>query len=293
MKSCLKLTVRKISVFILFILALILHSGCGEAVTQPAKIETTIAAVAKAPEPVLPSTADAATILSRPEVPILCYHQVRDYRPSDSKTARDYIVPVDIFRDQMQLLADSGYTAILPGQLHEYLITGKELPANPVLITFDDTRLDQFTAALPELNKHGFKGAFFIMTVALGKPGYMTKEQVKQLADEGHTIGSHTYDHKNVKSYTVDDWVEQVQKPSKQLQTITGKPVEYFAYPFGLWNKEAIAKLKDHEFKAVFQLSAKRDENDPLFSVRRIIVPGSWSGTTMIKVMQKSFKPAL
>ncbi|MGZ5221939.1 MAG: hypothetical protein ACXWC7_17770, partial [Chitinophagaceae bacterium] len=170
MKSCLKLTVRKISVFILFILALTLHSGCGEAVTQPAKIET-FAAFGKAPEPVLPETNDAATILSRPEVPILCYHQVRDYRPSDSKTAKDYIVPVDVFRDQMKLLADSGYTAILPGQLHEYLVTGKVLPAKPVLITFDDTRLDQFTAALPELNKFGFKGAFFIMTVALGKPG--------------------------------------------------------------------------------------------------------------------------
>lgn len=293
MKSCLKLTVQKISVFILFILALTLASGCGDAVTQPAKIETAVAAIAKTPEPIRPVIADAATILSRPEVPILCYHQVRDYKPSDSKTAKDYIVPVAAFRDQMKLLADSGYHAILPGQLHEYLITGKALPNKPMLITFDDTRLDQFTAALPELNKYGFKAAFFIMTVALGKPGYMSREQVKQLADEGHTIGSHTYDHKNVKTYTVDDWVEQVQKPSKQLQTITGKPVEYFAYPFGLWNKEAIAKLKDHDFKAVFQLSANRDENDPLFSVRRIIVPGSWSGTTMIKVMKKSFKADL
>ena len=289
MRTCLKLTVKKISVFILFILALTLETGCGEAVTQPAKIETAVAAIAKIPEPALPEIANAATILNRPEVPVLCYHQVRDYKPSDSKTAKDYIVPVDTFRDQMKLLADSGYQAILPGQLHEYLITGKALPDKPVLITFDDTRLDQFTAALPELDKHGFKAAFFIMTVSLGKPGYMSKEQVKQLADEGHTIGSHTYDHKNVKTYTVDDWVDQVQKPSKQLQTITGKPVEYFAYPFGLWDKEAIAKLKDHDFKAVFQLSAKRDENDPLFSVRRIIVPGSWSGATMIKVMKKSF----
>lgn len=290
MKSCLKLTVQKISVFILIILGIVLQSGCGEAVTQPPKRETTIAAFGKIPEPVLPVNADAATILSRPEVPILCYHQVRNYKPSDSKTAKDYIVPVDAFRDQMKLLADSGYNAILPGQLHEYLITGKALPEKPVLITFDDTRQDQFTAALPELNKYGYKAAFFIMTVSLGKPGYMTIEQVKQLADEGHTVGSHTYDHKNVKTYTADDWVEQVQKPSKQLQTITGKPVEYFAYPFGLWNKDAIARLKDHDFKAVFQLSAKRDENDPLFSVRRIIVPGSWSGATMLRVMKNSFK---
>ena len=237
MKSCLKLTVQKICVFILLILALTLNSGC-EAVTQPVKAETAVAAFAKFPEPVVPIIADAATILSRPEVPVLCYHQVRDYKSSDSKTSRDYIVPVGAFTDQMKLLADSGYHTILPGQLYEYLITGKELPAKPVLITFDDTRLDQFTAALPALNKYDFKAAFFIMTVSLGKPGYMNKEQVKQLADEGHTIGSHTYDHKNVKTYTADDWVEQVQKPSSQLQTITGKPVEYFAFPFGLCTQE-------------------------------------------------------
>ena len=288
MKSCLKLTVQKICLFILLILALTLNSGC-EAVTQPVKAETAVAAFAKFPEPVVPIIADAATILSRPEVPVLCYHQIRDYKSSDSKTSRDYIVPVGAFIDQMKLLADSGYHTILPGQLYEYLITGKDLPAKPVLITFDDTRLDQFTAALPALNKYDFKAAFFIMTVSLGKPGYMNKEQVKQLADEGHTIGSHTYDHKNVKTYSSDDWVEQVQKPSRLLQTITGKPVEYFAFPFGLWNKEAIAKLKDHDFKAVFQLSAKRDENDPLYSVRRIIVPGNWSGATMLRVMKNSF----
>lgn len=289
MQSNLKLTVQKISVFILLILALTLHSGC-EAVTQHVKAETSVAALAKSPESIVPVIADAVTILSRQEVPVLCYHQIRDYKPSDSKTARDYIVPVEVFRNQMQLLADSGYHTILPGQLYEYLITGKALPVKPVLITFDDTRLDQFTAALPELNKYSFKAAFFIMTVALGKPGYMSKEQVKELADAGNIIGSHTYDHKNVKTYTVDDWVEQVQKPSRQLQTITGKPVEYFAFPFGLWNKEAIAKLKDYDFKAVFQLSAKRDENDPLYSVRRIIVPGNWSGATMLRVMRNSFR---
>jgi len=288
MKNCLELSLQKISVIIVLILALTLNSGC-EAVTQPVKIETAVDAFSKFPEPVVPAIADAATILSRPEVPVLCYHQVRDYKFSDSKTSRDYIVPVGAFIDQMKLLADSGYHTILPGQLYEYLTAGKELPAKPVLITFDDTRLDQFTAALPELNKYDFKAAFFIMTVSLGKPGYMNTEQVKQLADDGHTIGSHTYDHKNVKTYTADDWVEQVQKPSRQLQTITGKPVEYFAFPFGLWNKEAIAKLKDHDFKAVFQLSAKCDENDPLYSVRRIIVPGNWSGATMLRVMKNSF----
>jgi peptidoglycan/xylan/chitin deacetylase (PgdA/CDA1 family) len=264
-----------------------IHSGCNaDTKANIAKATITNAII---PEHSLSAIADAATILSRPEVPILCYHQLRDYRPADSKTAKDYIVPVAAFRDQMKLLADSGYHAILPEQLYDYLTSGKELPSKPFMISFDDTRLDQFTIALPELNKYGFKGVFFIMTVSLGRPGYMSREQVKQLSDEGHTIGSHTWNHENVKNYSADDWVEQIEKPSKQLQTITGRPVEYFAYPFGLWNKEAIEKLKDHDFKAVFQLSDHRDKNDPLFSIRRIIVPGGWSAGGMLKVMKNSF----
>jgi peptidoglycan/xylan/chitin deacetylase (PgdA/CDA1 family) len=284
-------------VFLLPVLWVISQYGCNadsnaaETITKAASASTASAVTNPTPVAVTtPVIADAATILSRTQVPILCYHQIRDYRVSDSKTSRDYIVPVGSFSEQMQSLADSGYHTILPDQLYDYLTTGTPLPSKPVMITFDDTREDQYSAALPELNKHAFKGVFFIMTVALNKPGYMSREQVKQLADSGHTVGSHTYDHKNVKTYTSDDWVEQIQKPSQQLQTITGKPVEYFAFPFGLWNKEAIAKLKDHDFKAVFQLAADRDENDPLYSIRRIIVPGGWSGNSLQKIMKKSFK---
>ena len=291
------LSVRKASLLMLTGLSLTLYPSCSEvpqnktastAIIQPAtKTETT------AEKPVALNTptiiADAATILARREVPILCYHQIRDYKPTDGKIGRPYIVPPADFAQQMQALADSGYHTILPDQLNEYLTTGKELPSKPVMLTFDDTRLDQYTAALPELNKHGFKGVFFIMTVSLGRPGYMSKEQVKELSDKGHTIGSHTWDHKNVKTYTDTDWPVQIAKPSKQLQEITGKPIEYFAYPFGLWNKEAIPHLKEHGFKGVFQLYAKRDENDPLFTIRRIIVP-DWSGAGLIKTMRNTFK---
>jgi len=291
------LSVRKASLLMLTGLSLTLYPSCSEvpqnktastAIIQPAtKTETT------AEKPVALNTptiiADAATILARREVPILCYHQIRDYKPTDGKIGRPYIVPPADFAQQMQALADSGYHTILPDQLNEYLTTGKELPSKPVMLTFDDTRLDQYTAALPELNKHGFKGVFFIMTVSLGRPGYMSKEQVKELSDKGHTIGSHTWDHKNVKTYTDTDWPVQIAKPSKQLQEITGKPIEYFAYPFGLWNKEAIPHLKEHGFKGVFQLYAKRDESDPLFTIRRIIVP-DWSGAGLIKTMRNTFK---
>ncbi len=158
------------------------------------------------------------------------------------------------------------------------------------MLTFDDTDLDQYTLAKPVMDEYNFKGVFFIMTVALNKPRYMSRDQVKQLSDEGHVIGSHTWDHMNVKKLTAPDWAIQIEKPLKQLQEITGKPVRYFAYPFGLWKPEIIPGIKERQFEGAFQLSAKRDENDPLFTIRRIIVPGQWSAQTMHKAMERSFQ---
>ena len=109
----------------------------------------------------------AETILARPQVPILCYHQIRDWRATDSKTNKDYITPIDIFKSHMKMLADSGYHTISPDQLYDYLHHGTKLPSKPIMLTFDDTDLDQFTIAAHKMKKYGFKVVFFIMTVSL------------------------------------------------------------------------------------------------------------------------------
>ncbi len=255
------------------------------AADQPQKEKTSL------PKPVANrSIAKPADIIARKQVPVLCYHQLRNWKSTDSKQAKDYIVPEAAFRAQIKLLADSGYTTILPDELMNYLKYGDPLPDRPFMLTFDDTDLDQFTLAKPVMDEYRFKGVFFIMTVALNKPRYMTKEQVRQLSDEGHIIGSHTWDHMNVKKFGESDWPIQVDKPLKQLEEITGKPVRYFAYPFGLWKPEVIPGIQERHFEGAFQLSAKRDEKNPLFTVRRIIVPGQWSAETMYKVMQRSFQ---
>jgi len=154
------------------------------------------------------------------------------------------------------------------------------------MLSFDDTDLDQYTVAFPEMQKYGFKGVFFIMTVSLGRPHYMSRDQVRTLSDEGNTIGSHTWDHHNVKKYAGNDWITQLDRPTKQLEQITGKSIRYFAYPFGLWNTAAFPELKKRGFVAAFQLNEKPDQTDPLYCIRRIIVPGTWNGTSYTGVTQ-------
>ncbi|MGI4749801.1 MAG: polysaccharide deacetylase family protein [Janthinobacterium lividum] len=233
--------------------------------------------------------AAATVVLGRKQIPVLCYHQIRNWKPTDSKTAKDYIVQENDFREQMKMLADSGYHTILPDQLYAYLNENAELPTKPIMLTFDDTDLDQYTLAAPQMKKYGFKGVFFIMTVSLGRPHYMTKDDVKELSDDGNVIASHTWDHHNVKKYQGQDWVTQIDKPTKKLEEITGKPIKYFAYPFGLWNEQAIPELKKRGFVAAFQLSEKRDTVEPLYTIRRLLASGYWSAHTLSNNIQHSF----
>src|ERR1700760_2667584 len=248
------------------------------------------ATAAKAQGPVPPSV-----VLGKKEVPILCYHQIRDWKPTDSKVSKDYIMPPADLKAEIKMLADSGYHTILPDQLYAYLTKGAALPSKPIMLTFDDTDEDQFTIANPTLKKYGFKAVYFVMTVSLGRPHYMSKEQVKALSDAGNVIGSHTWDHHMTSKYKhdpnpkKDDWTVQLDKPTQKLEEITGKKIDYFAYPFGIWNKSGFPELHKRGFKIAFQLAEKRDPNDPLMTVRRILDSGYWTAKTLSNSIRNSF----
>ena len=233
--------------------------------------------------------ADAATIMARKEVPVLCYHHVRPVKPGVPAVMKDYSVSSINFAEQMKALKDSGYQTILPGELYNYLAYGAKLPAKPVMLTFDDTDEEQFSVGLPEMKKYGFKGVYFIMTIAINRPRYMTKEQLKQLVDEGNAVEAHTWDHHMVTKYKGLDFDTQFVRPKKKVEDITGKQAEYFAYPFGVWNEAVIPELKKAGYKMAFILSTKRDSSQPLFTVRRMIVAGQWSTKGVMNSMKQTF----
>ena len=240
-------------------------------------------------DPKKTAIADLATILSKKEVPVLCYHHIRNFKAGESENMKSYSVTPTAFAAQMKALSDSGYSTILPDQLYEYLVHDGVLPAKPVMLTFDDTDEEQYSIGKTEMNKYGFKGVYFIMTIAINRPRYMSKDQIKNLSDSGHVIAGHTWDHHMVTKYQGEDWDIQLVKPRKQLEAITGKSITYFAYPFGLWNQAAIPEIKNRDYKLAFILSTKRDSTEPLYTVRRMIVPGQWSTNGMLKAMRSTF----
>ncbi|MEZ7507124.1 polysaccharide deacetylase family protein [Flavobacterium sp. Arc2] len=278
--------------FACLILGLVILEGCqskAEETNKEAPQQITVVNEVEQKAEVQKVTNDAATILSKKEVPILCYHNIKNFDASAGPMTKVYTVkPLD-FAAQMKALSEAGYHTILPAQLYEYLVHDGPLPSKPIMITFDDTRGEQYTIGAAEMEKYGFKGVFFVMTVSINRPNYLTKEEIKKLSDTGNVIGAHTWDHHMVTKYSGDDWNTQLVKPKAKLEEITGTPVTYFAYPFGLWNKAAIVEIKKSDYEMAFILSTKRDSIDPLYTIRRMIVSGTWNTEGMMKATASTF----
>jgi hypothetical protein len=106
-----KITTRSLVSFIFLAAFLLLAISCADS-----NATNTLLPVIEKNQQVLSSAnaeqpipkADATAILKLPEVPVLCYHHIRDWKVSDSRRARDYIVPVDNFRDQMNQPGPAG-----------------------------------------------------------------------------------------------------------------------------------------------------------------------------------------
>ena len=219
---------------------------------------------------------------------MLCYHQIRPLTSADGPQAQPYIVSPEVLHRQLRALWRAGYHTVTADALVSHVARGAPLPPKPVLITFDDASAGQFSAALPLLRRYHFVATFFVMTVVLDKPGWLSRDQVRGLDRAGMTIAAHTWDHHAVPGYTAADWPTQIDAPTRELASLVGHPIRIFAYPYGLWSSNAFPHLESAGFTGAFQLADRIDRQAPLWTLRRIIVP-EMSGAQLLRQMRADF----
>lgn len=99
-------------------------------------------------------------------------------------------------------------------------------------LTFDDGSEDHAWVGRALVGR-GVRGVFFLTSGLIGEPGFLTWAQARELAAQGHEVGSHGVDHLPVRSLSRSELVYQVRASKDRLEDELQVPVRYFAPPFG------------------------------------------------------------
>ena len=182
-------------------------------------------------------------------VPILTYHQVNDI-DQNSET-----LTVEQFDAQMKYLAEGGYNVITPNELLDAWEGQSTLPANPVVITFDDAHIDIYKNVFPILQKYKLRATFFLVTDYVNLyPNYITWDQAREMQASGLAdIESHTLNNRPMTEiYSRDKLWDQLYGSKQAIEWYLKKPVNFISYPEGLYTSLAENVSKEAGYRAGF-----------------------------------------
>ena len=270
---------------LLFIAALFL-SGCGSSAPAPTPALT--------PSPFLPATL-TPTLTARPSatatetplptptqtpiptptmaiqgpgvviVPILLYHHI-----AVPDVGNPYYVSPENFDAQMRLLYEWGYRTIPISLLVQAIREGAPLPERPIVLTFDDGDEDVYQTAFPIMQKYGFTGVFYIVGNRLHAEGFVTPEQLREMADAGWEIGCHSMSHPDLTELDGDALSYEIEESREIIENEVGVPVSSFAYPFGRKNNFVLQYIHLANYDAAVGLGWTHDQGpDNLFYLHR------------------------
>ena len=176
---------------------------------------------------------------------VLEYHHVSDDVEDEGWA---YTVPVAEFKEQLDYLQAQGYTTISMQDFVRAKKGKQELPDKPVILTFDDGYEDNYTTLLPLLEERGMKATVYMVTNSIGRKGYLSWNQLRDMQNRGIELGSHTANHQPLTSLERDKQAEEM-KLSKLLMEWNGlKTIFTFSYPNGAYDEGMPELLKENEY---------------------------------------------
>ena len=221
-------------------------------------------------------------------VPVLIYHQISDTLPPS-----ETVISLAKFSQQMAYLAGQGYTTLSMDELVAVMQGRQSLPEKPIVLTFDDGYKDVLLA-VPVLNKYNFKASFWLITGPLqeGHPLYLDWASIKKLVQNPRfEVQSHSVTHPwDYPVDTLQSWAEgktprkgladvrsELAASKHVLETGLGRPVNYFAWPLGLYNDEMVQMAKEVGYKALLTVDDRAPNivGGDVFKIKRMNVGGA------------------
>jgi len=173
-----------------------------------------------------------------PRIPVLMYHEVTGAGELDKavrKTNPAYCVTEGLFRQQMEHLTTDGLRSLTLDELLAGNADGKG-----VVITFDDGWENNHSVAWPILAGLGITATIFLVSGFMGQPGYLNWEQVRELADAGISIQSHTVSHRPLGLLNDGEIKRELEHSKKTIEDRIGRVVHHISMPQGVFDRRVI-----------------------------------------------------
>ncbi len=245
-------------------------------------------------------------------LPIIMYHGIL----KEEKRQGKYVISPQLFEQDLRYLQEQGYNTVVMQDIIDYVMEGKPLPDNPIMLTFDDGYYNDYVYAFPLLREYNSKMVFS----PIGRYTDQYSESSEHNANYSHAtwddinemigtglveVQNHTYNmHANEggrkgcmrkKGEAVEEYQrvlrEDVEKMQNRMREMTGITPTTFTYPFGAMSKEALPVLKELGFQATLTCESRMNtltrDPDCLYGLGRYLRP---SGTDSKTYFTKTVK---
>jgi peptidoglycan/xylan/chitin deacetylase (PgdA/CDA1 family) len=201
-----------------------------------------------------------------PRVPILMYHSISHFSEHGVNPYYRIATAPEVFIRHMAFLSNQGYQAVSLNDAVNFLrkehgVNG-DIPAKPVVITFDDGLRDFYMNAFPVLKEYGFSATVFLPAGFIkDSPGMfkgrecLTWQEVKTLHGEGIVFGSHTVTHPQLWTMRKADIEFELRCSREIIEDKLGTAVKSFSYPYAF--PECDTPFVDYLLNALTQCGYK------------------------------------
>ncbi len=159
-------------------------------------------------------------------------------------------IQIDVFKEQIKIINSKGFKFENPNLFDKnYLIEKKE---KKILLTIDDAFTSFYENAWPYLKKNKIPFILFVSTEPVGKKGYMSWEQLKEVESYDFAfLGNHSHSHDYLINFSFLNFKKDIDTSIKIFKEKIGYNPIFFSYPFGEYSLSHLNFIKK-KFKYAF-----------------------------------------
>jgi peptidoglycan/xylan/chitin deacetylase (PgdA/CDA1 family) len=194
------------------------------------------------------------------------------------------------FRSLARGLLAAGYRPTSLASVDAAMAGAADVPPRCLVLSFDDGLYSQFANALPVLSELGLPGVFFDLPgFADGVHRYMGPPELQALVAAGQEVEAHTCNHPNLpllERRNLNAFYAELQDCKALLESITGQPVSYVAYPFGAYDAGVLDAVSRFGYRAAFTTrpSAVLTADRPFTLPRILYNPGEPAASVLRRI---------